>query len=140
MNTHLIPYLNFNGNAREALSFYKDCFGGDLQLMTIAGSPMEAHFPPEKQQNILHGQLNSASVVLMASDVTPGPYQAGNNSGIMVACATEAECRKLFDALAAGGQVFDPLGIKFWGALFGVLTDRFGCRWMLGWDPNALAS
>ncbi|RYY81723.1 MAG: VOC family protein, partial [Chitinophagaceae bacterium] len=73
MQTHSVPYLNFNGEAREALQFYKDCFGGELQLLEVANSPMAQHFPPEKHNNIMHGQLNNGAFVVMCSDMTPPP-------------------------------------------------------------------
>ncbi|RYZ23179.1 MAG: VOC family protein [Chitinophagaceae bacterium] len=136
MQTHALPYLNFAGEAREALEFYKSCFGGETQIMPIGGSPMEGQFPAEKHGHVLHGQLNAGAFVVMASDMTPGPLQAGNNFGIVVACATEDECRGYWEKLSAGGHIYDPLGMKFWGALSGTCTDRFGVRWMVGWDPK----
>lgn len=140
MQTHAIPYVNFNGNTREALNFYKDCFGGELQLLEVGGSPMAAHFKEDQQQLIMHGQLNNGGFVIMASDMTPPPFTAGNNYSVMVACATEAECRSFFDKLSDGGHVFSPLRIEFWGALFGVVTDKFGVRWNVGWDPKTPAA
>ncbi|WP_460569238.1 VOC family protein [Flaviaesturariibacter terrae] len=136
MQTHTIPYINFNGEARAALEFYKDCFGGELQLLEIGSSPMAQHFPPEAHTRIMHGQLNNGAFVLMGSDLTPPPYTAGNNFAVMVACATEDECRRYFDKLSDGGHVYDSLKMQFWGALFGVVTDRFGVRWSIGWDPK----
>jgi PhnB protein len=140
MQTQAIPYVNFNGQAREALHFYKECFGGELQLLEVGASPMAPHFPPEAQNRIMHGQLTSGSFVLMASDLTPPPYTAGNNFAVMVACATEEECRRFFAHLSEGGQVYDSLKVQFWGALFGVVTDRFGLRWSIGWDPGTAGS
>lgn len=137
MHTHAIPYINFDGQAREALAFYKDCFGGELQLLEVGNSPMAQHFPPERYSYIMHGQLNNEHFVLMASDLTPPPFTAGNNFAVMVACATEEECRRYFEKLSEGGHVYDPLKMQFWGALFGVVTDRFGTRWSIGWDPKA---
>ncbi|TCJ13373.1 VOC family protein [Flaviaesturariibacter flavus] len=137
MQTHAIPYLNFNGQAREALEFYKNCFGGELQLLEVGASPMAERFPAEAHGRIMHGQLNNGAFVLMASDMFPGPYATGNNFSVMVACATEEECRRFFEKISEGGNVFDSLKIQFWGALFGVVTDRFGVRWNIGWDPKS---
>ena len=68
-------YINFNGDCREAMNFYKDCLGGTLTLQTVAGSPIEAQCPPTMKDQILHASLNRNELVLMGSDMTgPGGF------------------------------------------------------------------
>ncbi|HWJ90877.1 MAG TPA: VOC family protein [Flavisolibacter sp.] len=130
-------YINFNGDCREAMNFYKDCLGGTLTLQTVAGSPIEAQCPPTMKDQILHASLNRNELVLMGSDMTgPGGFVKGNNMALNVNCGSEEEINQFFSRLSAGGQVIDPLKIQFWGAMFGVLTDKFGIRWMFIYDKN----
>jgi len=129
------PYLNFTNNCREAMTFYKQCFGGELQLMTFENSPMDV--PPAAKNNILHATLKTGPLVLMASDCMPGqPLNVGNNISLSVDCETTAEQDKLFKVLGEKGQVMMPLQDMFWGARFGMLKDQFGINWMLNCDKR----
>lgn len=138
--TQISPYLNFNGNCREAMHFYKDIFGGELSLMAVKETPMAAQCPAGSEDQIMHSSLNSGSFMLMASDMLSGDtYQPGNNFSLTVNCGSEDEIRSLFDKLADGGQVYEPLRQQFWGALFGMVTDKYGTRWMLNYDKQTQA-
>jgi PhnB protein len=133
----LNPYLNFNGECKEAMNFYKDCIGGELTLQTVAETPMAAQCPAGMQDQVMHAMLLKDKMCLMASDmVGPQGYIKGTNFSISVNCGSEAEINKFFAALSAGGQVIDPLKTQFWGAIFGVFTDKFGIRWMLNYDKS----
>jgi len=139
--TQITPYLNFNGNCREAMTFYKDSLGGELVLQTIKGTPMEAQCPAGTEDQIMHSTLTGDGFVLMASDMlNPGGYQPGNNFSLTINCHSEEQIHSLFSKLAAGGSVFQPLQEQFWGALFGMLTDKFGTRWMLNYEKKAPSS
>lgn len=135
----LVPYLFFNGNCREAMNFYKDCFGGKLELMTYAEAPDEGSCAEgdgqsakmSAQDKIMHGCLTRDNFTLMASDNPMGAPIAGDNVSISVHCETVPQTQKLFSALGEGGQITMPLTDTFWGAHFGMLIDRFGFRWML---------
>ena len=73
-------YLTFDGNAREAMEFYKTCLGGELAVMTFADSPMKAQTPPGAEKRVMHARLKNGATVLMASDTMPGmPFHQGNN-------------------------------------------------------------
>jgi PhnB protein len=125
-------YLTFDGNAREAMEFYKTCLGGELAVMTFADSPMKAQTPPGAEKRVMHARLKSGPTVLMASDTMPGmPFHQGNNFSLAISCDTPQESDKLFAALGAGGKVMMPLQETFWAARFGMLTDKFGVNWML---------
>ena len=129
---HLSPYISFAGKAKEAMTFYQECFGGQLELNTIAGSPMEEHCPPEMKDNIFHSSLTTETLSIMATDlVGPHGLVAGNNLSLALMCATEDEINSLFAKLSGGGEVATPLAKQFWGAIFGQLTDKFGITWML---------
>lgn len=131
------PYLNFSGNCREAMTFYKECLDGELSLQTVADSPIATQCPAAMQSQILHATLTKGELLLLGSDMNgPDGYVKGNNIAISLHCRSEDEIHRFYSSLSAGGHIIDPLGVKFWGALFGVVTDRFGIRWMFNYDPN----
>ena len=129
MIKQLNPYLNFNGNTREAMEFYHSVFGGDLTVNTFGdfGAP-----EPELAANIMHAQLTTADgYTLMASDLAPGmDYRPGNTVTVSLS-GDDAKLRDHFAALAEGGTVTVPLEKQMWGDEFGALTDRFGTQWMV---------
>ncbi len=131
--TSLIPYLNFNGNCREAMNFYKDCLGGDLDISTYEGSPMEA--PAEAKNNVLHSTLIQGNMTLMASDSMAGhPLTIGNNVGLSINCSSREELDNFYDKMVVGGKATMDKQDTFWGAYFGMLTDKYGVNWMFNYD------
>jgi PhnB protein len=123
------PYLNFDGDTREAMTFYAQCLGGDIEIQSFkeAGIPG----PPGSDDRIIHAKVTKGSVVLMASDTMPGmAYTKGNNFWINVDCDDTAEQDRLFKALGAGGKTLMELQDQFWGARFGILTDKYCIGWM----------
>ncbi len=135
--TQINAYLNFNGNCREAMTFYKTCLGGDLSLQTIEGSPIEAQCPAAMKHQILHSSLTRGALLLMGSDmVGPDGYIKGNTVALSLNCSSEDEINSFYTKLSEGGKVLDPLKTQFWGAMFGVFNDRYGIRWMLMYDKN----
>ena len=130
-------YINFHGNCREAMSFYKECLNGELNLQTIEGSPIENQCPASMKNQIMHSTLTKGGIVIMATDMTgPDGFQQGNNISVMLNCSSEDEINNYFSKLSEGGKVIDPLGVKFWGGMFGVITDKFGICWMFHYDKN----
>jgi PhnB protein len=129
----IVAYLNFDGQAREAMEFYKKCLGGELFLMTYADAPGDS--PPDLKDRIIHACLTTAAGKLMSSDTMPGmPTQAGNNFWVCLQCDSLEEIERVFAALAEGGKVESPLDNMFWGARFGTLADRFGVNWMFNYE------
>jgi PhnB protein len=125
-------YINFNGACRQAMAFYQECIGGDLQMMPIAGSPMEAQCPPAMKDAVLHSSLVKDALVIMAADLTgPEGYTKGTNMAISVNCSTEDELNTFFEKLSSGGTVQEEPRKQFWGSIFCAFTDKFGIRWML---------
>jgi PhnB protein len=131
----LNPFIRFNdGKCREAMEFYKDCLGGELEFMTIKDSPMAGDMPEDKQGNIMHSTLTKDGWVLIGSDMMRDIAKVGDNVGISLNCTSEEEIRNAFAKLAEGGEIFMPLEDAFWGAIFGVLTDKYGIEWMLNFQ------
>jgi PhnB protein len=127
-------YLFFDGNCEEALQFYAQCLGGRaVTLMRFEGSPMEKELPPGYGRKIMHATFESEGARFMASDGMPGtpaPQYGGFAMSLYVP-NDEDKAQRMFDALAAGGQVTMPFAPPFWGGHFGMLTDRFGVPWMV---------
>lgn len=131
-------YLTFDGNAREAMTFYKECLGGELQLMTFADAKVEC--APEAKDKIIHAALMNGPAVIMASDTMPGmPLTRGDNFSICLHCESAAGQDRLFASLAKGGKVTMDLQDTFWNARFGTLVDRFGINWMFNFDKSGKA-
>ncbi len=126
----LEAYLFFNGRCEEALDFYKQALGGSYELNRFAGSPMESEVAPEWAQKIMHATFKGDGFSFMASDSRDN---GGRADGVSLSIATEDvdQAKGLFDRLSAGGDVTVPYGPTFWGGNFGMLTDRFGMRWMV---------
>ena len=95
--TQINAYLNFNGNCREAMTFYQQCLGGELTLQTIEGSTVEAQCPAAMKDQILHASLLKESLVLMASDMTgPDGFIKGNTIALSLNCSSEKEIKTFF--------------------------------------------
>ncbi|MEP7164546.1 MAG: VOC family protein [Ferruginibacter sp.] len=135
--TQINSYLTFNGNCRQAMSFYKECLGGELNLQTIGESPLAEKMPQQMKDCILHATLTKESLVLMASDmVGEKGLLKGNSVSLMLNCSSEEEIKNCYASLSLGGLATHPLEDTFWGALFGDLTDKFGNHWLLHFDKN----
>ncbi|MBI4836059.1 MAG: VOC family protein [Candidatus Abawacabacteria bacterium] len=132
--TQLNPYLAFAGNCRAAMNFYKECLGGELIIQTVGESPMDQQMPGMTSNNVMHASLTKDSLILLASDMM-GSEKAvqGNTISLCLNCSSEEEINTFFKNLSAGGTVTQPLTEAFWGATFGMLTDKFGFNWMLNY-------
>lgn len=130
--TQINSYLTFNGNCREAMSFYKECLGGKLTLQTIGESPLSEKMPKKMKDCILHSTLTNDNLVVMGSDMVPdNGLVKGNSVSLLLKCSSEQEIKNLYKKLSSGGKSKHPLKNTFWGALFADLTDKFGNRWLL---------
>ena len=130
MASRLNPYLSFGGDARQALEFYQEVFGGELVLNTY-GSFGQAEGP--QADMIMHGMLETPSgFTLMGADSPTGTETApAFTFSVSVSGDDEAELRGYWEKLSAGGQVSVPLEKQMWGDVFGMCTDRFGVPWMI---------
>ncbi len=135
--TQINAYLTFGGNCREAMTFYKECLGGDLTMQAVGETPAASEMPPEAKDSIMHATLQKDSLVLMASDkMSPMELKQGNTITLSLNCSSEEEIKTFFSNLSSDGQVTMPLADQFWGATFGMLTDKFGMNWMLNYHKN----
>jgi PhnB protein len=126
-----IPYLFFNGNCRDAMNFYKQCFGGTVELISYGDAPPNQNCDNAPKDQIMHASLSSHAFSLMASDNPKSIPAQGDNIDLFVECDSRAELQQLFQALSAGGAIRMPLADTFWGSHFGMLTDKYGIHWML---------
>jgi PhnB protein len=124
-------YLHFDGNCRQAMTFYKESLGGELNVMTMGESPMAAQTPPEAKDKVMHSQLKNGAFVIMASDMTgPGGLKKGSQISLTIDCSSNKEADVFFSKLSAGGKVAHPMKEEFFG-YYGDLTDKFGIDWMV---------
>ncbi|MGP4006036.1 VOC family protein [Streptomyces sp. 4N124] len=130
MASRLNPYLSFDGDARQALEFYKEVFGGTLKLNTY-GEFGQSDAP--NADKIMHGMLEtSGGFTLMGADAPPGmPNNPGNNFSVSLSGDDDAELRGYWEKLSDGGTVSVPFEKQMWGDIFGMCTDRFGIPWMV---------
>lgn len=131
MNSKINPYMHFNGNAKEAMEFYKSVFGGELTMSTF-GQGMPGG-DAEDVEKIMHAQLLVGdSMTLMGSD-TPKhfAYTPGTSVTLSLSGTDEVELKGCWDKLSEGATVSQPLVAAPWGDQFGMLTDQFGMEWMV---------
>ena len=136
--TQINAYINFEGNCREVMTFYKECLDAELNMQTIEGSPIEAQCPAAIKHQILHASLSKDGLLLMGSDMQEpgGNFAKGNNIALSLNCSSDEEIKTFFSKLSAGGRISHNLMESFWRATFGVFTDKYGIRWMLNYDKN----
>jgi PhnB protein len=130
----LNPYLNFDGNAREAIEFYKDVFGGELNVMAFGDMGMTEHEGnPIPADGVMHGQLTTTEgFTLMASDNVPGMSEGQTPNGHLSLSGDESDLlHGYFDKLADGGNIDVPLEKAPWGDEFGQVKDKFGVNWLV---------
>jgi PhnB protein len=130
MASQLNPYLHFNGNAREAMEFYRSVFGGDLKINTFG----EVAVPdPAFADKVMHAQLTTdKGYLLMASDAGPGmPIDAGSAITVSLSGDPGEGLEEAWEKLADGGTVSMPFEKQMWGDTFGQLVDKFGTPWMV---------
>ncbi|MEZ4740880.1 MAG: VOC family protein [Bdellovibrionota bacterium] len=133
----LIPYLSFNGNCREAMSFYQGIFGGKLEIMPWDDVPEDSCGDNINKSAMkgkaMHCSLTNGSFNLMGADIPQGEPKKGDNIHLCINCESVDEIDKLFNSLSVGGDAIMPLGDTFWGARFGIVIDKFGIYWMLNY-------
>ncbi|MED3561893.1 VOC family protein [Bacillus xiapuensis] len=136
MKGQITPYLMFDGNAREALEFYREVFQGEILNAQTYG---EAGYnnSPEAQNLLIHAQFKKDDLFIMASDTFPGnAINKGNNISLALDLDSEEEILRLYDALREKGKVYMELQDTFWGAKYAKVTDPFGITWDLNYQKS----
>jgi PhnB protein len=135
-------YLNFNGNCEEAFNFYKSVFGGEFSSFSRFGEMPESEefkVPEADKNKVMHVGLPIGNTALMGSDTGEEwahAFVQGNNFSVSVSADSKQETEKIFNALADGGVITMPLNDTFWGDYFGMITDKFGINWMIGYNEQ----
>jgi len=131
------PYLTFSNNCAEAFDFYKAAFGTEFLTRMLFSDIPDSKYDAKEGNKVMHVALPiGQGTILMGSD-SPAEYgqlREGDNLSVAISAASEEEAKKLFNALSAGGKVTMPLEKAFWGALFGMFTDKYGVQWMVNYD------
>ncbi len=132
------PYLTFEGNCELAFEFYKSVFGGDFSYIgKFKDMPPSEEYPiaEEDKEKIMHVSLPiGGDTHLFGSDTSASfgaTHIVGTNISISINTKTVEEATRLFMGLSAGGNVTMPLNKTFWGAFFGMFTDKFGIHWQV---------
>ena len=131
--------LLFDGQAEEAFNFYKSVFGGEFaNLQRMSDLPSPTPLPDSEKNKILHMALPIGESILMGMDMPAGrgSVNKGNNFFVTLNTSSEEETDELFTKLSDGANVMMPLEKQFWGAYFGMLTDKFGIQWMLSFSEQ----
>ena len=136
MTTRLNAYIGFDGNAREAVEFYRAVFGGELQLNTFGelGDPSAPG-----ADRVMHSWLQTPSGYdIMCSDMPPGmPFQPGNNISISLSGDDGDELKGYWEQLSSSGNVTIPLEKQMWGDEMGACVDKFGVSWLVNVSATA---
>jgi PhnB protein len=136
------PWINFNGNAEEAFTFYKSVFGGEFGKIVRFKDLASAEFQvPESEANkVMYIALPiGKNNVLIANDVPAFLGRVNENenrSKIYVAAESNEEADKVFNGLSAGGEVEGPIGDSPWGTYAGMFRDKYGIEWIVEFDPK----
>ena len=129
------PYLFFNGEAGDAISFYKDALGAEVvMMMPMSEAPPEFEVPADRGDWVMHCTLKVGDVQFHLSDDFTANADPMAGCNVMITRPTATEAKSTFDALSEGGVITMPWTPTFWSAGFGTFTDKFGIRWMVGCD------
>ncbi len=135
------PWINFNGNAEEAFTFYKSVFGGEFAKVVRFKDIASDEFPVvEKEENkIMYIALPIGNSMLMANDVPEVMGRVNeheNRSKILVSAESKGEVERLFYGLSAGGEVEGSIGDSPWGSYAGMFRDKYGIEWIIEFSPT----
>lgn len=128
----LEPYLFFSGNCEEALNFYKTIFGGEItEISRWKDAPAEMGMLADLGERVMHSNFKSPSIKFMASDSRPTTQYGEGRISLSLGTSDAADAQRVWNALAKGGTIEMEFADTFWGAKFGMLTDKYGIDWMI---------
>lgn len=138
-NRVIQPYLFFNGSCEQAVEFYRKALGAEVEMMMrfkeSPEPPKPGMVPPGFENKIMHASFRVGQTTIMAADGCSAGKTNFQGFSLSISVPTEAECDRVFGALADGGQVRMPLAKTFWSPRFGMVEDRFGVGWMITVPP-----
>lgn len=128
----LTPHIRINDSkCREAIEFYQDCFGkGKVMIQTLGETPMAKEFPTDHDK-VMHASLEIGDFSITLADIFQNKAIIGDQVSLMLSCDSEKQLNEHFDKLSQGGDVFMKPEKQFWGALFAMVTDKYGVEWNL---------
>lgn len=132
----------FNGNCEEAMNFYADALGAEVQVMKVGDTPAAKDLDESAKNKVMHSHLmKDGESILLAADVmmeyADGEvYTRGNAMNILIHCRSEEEIRTFFTNLSQGGKIGSEVKTEFWGDMFGMVTDKYGFDWMLNFSKE----
>lgn len=132
------PFLLFDGNCAEAMTFYHQCLGGELTLTRLGDTPMKDQFPPEKHDRLINAHLQSGDIELSATDWMASPAfdpVQGNTYAIFVVGNTYDELKTIFDKLRDGdnnSRLQELHKMPF--GIYGQFYDKYGVQWIFRGD------
>lgn len=135
----IYPYLNFDGKAEEAMTFYKSVLGGEFEGgINYFGEIPGMELPEEEKKRVMHvGLVIDAHTKIMASDTSPSMGHVlikGNHNIVSIHPDSKEEGERIFNGLSAGGTIEMPYEKVFWGSYFGSFEDKYGIGWMVNYD------
>lgn len=126
------PYLNFDGRCEEALNFYKQAVGAEVQvLLRMSEAPAEFEMGEDQANQVMHSCFRVGDTNIMASDCHGQGKPTFEGFSLSILADSGDEATQIFNALSEGGQVEQPLTATFFASHFGVVKDRFGVSWMV---------
>jgi PhnB protein len=135
------PYLMFPGNAEEAFNHYKSVFGTEIAFVQrFKDSPGSDNLQGNEGDKIMHIALpiNKNNMLMASDEIESRPHKlvVGNNIHLSLNTDSQDEADRIFSGLSDGGKTIVPMSRQFWGAYFGMLTDKFGVHWMISFDEK----
>ena len=128
----LNAYLNFNGDCKEAITFYQKVLGGQIVAMfTHGNTPAAGEASAEWGDKILHARLEVDGSVIMASVTPPEYFEKPQGFSVNIGVEDPAEAERVFAGLSENANVIMPIAETFWALRFGMLVDQYGTPWMV---------
>ncbi|WP_409526385.1 YciI family protein [Nitrincola sp. MINF-07-Sa-05] len=132
MPSSICLHLGFNGQCREAMTYYAELLGGNIEMMaSYRETPMADEIAAEQLDLIIHSQINIGGRRIMGADAPAGYYSPVQGASVQLEYENLEQARQIFQQLAEGGTIIMPFEPTFWAQGFGMLTDRFGIAWMI---------
>ena len=127
----IIPYLSFNGNCRDALTFYAELFNGTIENFFPWNAEAIENIPEATVEHIMHGSININGLTIAGTDQFGDMYTPAGNVSLMLDIDDLSDAQAKFKALAEAGQIIMPFAATFWADGYGFCTDRFGILWQI---------